>query len=333
MFVTRPVLGRRRGMASVIAMLYLTLFSTLAVGFYAVTSVSNEVSHNDQQISRAMFAAESGLDFLRYQLSTVVIPSSAKQSDLLQHVYNGLCSQMNGTGNLGTATIGFSGGAIQIPAGNGSIKLTDGSQFSASITQVDANVRVLVTGGFNTAQVNRHVQLDFRLAQNHSPVLDVGLATRGRISMTGGSFIKGATDAKRGNILSTWDATATAITINNSTISGDVSLTNSGGQVTGSGTIGGTNNPAKWPIHEGVGQPEFPTVDTSAFAAYLVGKETVITASSSAPYHKNIRIKKNTNPSFSGTPTIEGVLHRGAQQGRVLWRGNDHRCYRGRRSE
>jgi hypothetical protein len=310
-------------MASVIAMLYLTLFSTLAVGYYAATSVSNEVAHNDQEISKAMFAAESGLDFMRYQLSTVVIPGSAKQSDLLQHVYDGLSAQMDGTGNLGTATIGFSGGAIQVPAGNGTIKLADGSQFSATVTSVGADVRVQVAGRFNSTQVSRHVQLDFRLAQNNSPIFDYGLATRGRITMTGASFVKGATDAKRGSILSTWDATATAINISTAIISGEVSLTNSGGAVTGSGTIGGTNVPAKWPIHKGIGQPEFPSVDTSAFAQYLVGKETVITGSTDAAYLKNIRIKKNANPNFSGGPTIEGVIYIEAPN-KVLFSGGAH---------
>ena len=68
---------RRRGATAVLAMLYLVLFSTLALGFYAATTTAVQVSHNDSQVSRAFLASESGLDFMRYHLSRVSIPAYA----------------------------------------------------------------------------------------------------------------------------------------------------------------------------------------------------------------------------------------------------------------
>ena len=55
----RPQL-RRRGMTSLLAMLYLILISALALGFYASTTVSSQLSNNDERVARAALASESG---------------------------------------------------------------------------------------------------------------------------------------------------------------------------------------------------------------------------------------------------------------------------------
>src|SRR3954467_3970736 len=66
--VTRMSSNRRRGLTSMLAMLYLTLFATLAVGFYVSTNTSAQVSSNEQRRYKSLGAAESGMDFMRYQL-------------------------------------------------------------------------------------------------------------------------------------------------------------------------------------------------------------------------------------------------------------------------
>src|SRR5437667_1899440 len=64
---------QRRGMTAVLAMLYLTLFSTLAVGFYAAVGTSVQMAHNEQDINRSWLAADSAMSFMRYQLNRVNI--------------------------------------------------------------------------------------------------------------------------------------------------------------------------------------------------------------------------------------------------------------------
>ena len=63
--------GGRRGMTSVLAMMYLMIFSTLALGFYATTTTASQVSHNERTTLAAHMAAESGTHFLRYHLSAL----------------------------------------------------------------------------------------------------------------------------------------------------------------------------------------------------------------------------------------------------------------------
>src|SRR4051812_17262150 len=74
---------RRRGIAWVLAMLYLVLFSTLAVGFYAATTMSAQMARNDRSGAEAQLAAESGLQFMRYQLGCMDIPTATTNANLL----------------------------------------------------------------------------------------------------------------------------------------------------------------------------------------------------------------------------------------------------------
>src|SRR6185295_14760712 len=95
----------RSGMTAVLAMLYLTLMASLALGFYSASNTAILVSTNEQRVERARLAAESGLDFARFNLGRVSIPAKAP---LTQH-FSMMCDQMsqrlNGTGNIENGSI------------------------------------------------------------------------------------------------------------------------------------------------------------------------------------------------------------------------------------
>src|SRR5947209_3424121 len=65
---------RRHGVTAVMAMMYLVLLSTMAVGFYEATSTSLRIANNDQYTAAAQQAAESGMQFIRYQLAQLDVP-------------------------------------------------------------------------------------------------------------------------------------------------------------------------------------------------------------------------------------------------------------------
>src|SRR4051794_35341262 len=94
-------LGRQRlrlprGMTSVIAMMYLVLISSLAVGFYAATTTSTRVASNDERVTRAQFAASSGMDFMRRQMAKVKVPPGVAPDHSIDYYYPNLQSQLNG---------------------------------------------------------------------------------------------------------------------------------------------------------------------------------------------------------------------------------------------
>src|SRR3954452_20069267 len=52
--------SHRRGVVSVLAMLYLIIFATLALGFYTAVTTSAQLANNDERAMGAQIAAESG---------------------------------------------------------------------------------------------------------------------------------------------------------------------------------------------------------------------------------------------------------------------------------
>ena len=304
-------------MTSVLAMLYLALFSALALGFYAQTNLSAQVSGNEERVLAAQVAAESGLQFLRYQLSRVKVPPTVAPADVLEDVYDQLSARLDNTLNLGAKVVGYTGGAapaIQIPSEpDGFIPLLkDGSRFRATITPVGGGKLRIKTVGRAAGGITRAIAMEFVEVPIRSPVLDYGVATRGTVSLSK-AFILGTPDAARGSLLSTNTADSTAVELSGWTaeVGGDVYLSHPTGQVTGDGVVAGdSDDDGNWDghVHPNTPAPEFPSADTSAYVAYLVGKETVITGSTGAAYLSNIRIRAGANPTFSGGGTYEGVI-------------------------
>src|SRR5690348_8982113 len=94
----------RRGVVTVLAMLFLMLFAVLAVGFYAMVTMAAQIAANEQRLAASQMAAESGMSFLRYEMGQVTISGVTNDAQVLQQAYGQLKARMNGTGNLGYTT-------------------------------------------------------------------------------------------------------------------------------------------------------------------------------------------------------------------------------------
>src|SRR5687767_2408718 len=90
----RPAAGRRTGAAAVIAMVFMVLFASLAVGFYAQTSIAVQLGHNEQRMLHARNAAESGMEFMRYHLALVQIPPLTPDDLVMEKVYKDLSTSL-----------------------------------------------------------------------------------------------------------------------------------------------------------------------------------------------------------------------------------------------
>src|SRR4051812_33830157 len=89
--IRRGPRGRRTGgLTSMIAMMYLVLISTLAVGFYSMTTMSAQVSGNDGRIAKAYMASSSGMDFMRRQLARVSVPPGTEGKNAINFYYPNL---------------------------------------------------------------------------------------------------------------------------------------------------------------------------------------------------------------------------------------------------
>jgi hypothetical protein len=195
--------------------------------------------------------------------------------------------------------VGYDGTQITIPDDTTAYVNIEagGPRFRAVITRDKRELILKVVGNGGPNYPDRAVQVRFHINERPTTIFGYGVATKGPLTLSGG-LVKGVPDAARGSVLSTVTTTTTPISMSGSAqITGNVEFVNAAATI--SGTVGGT-------VKTGVAAPEFPSVDPSPFVDYLVGRETLVAASTSASL-SNIRIKANTNPTLSGS-TYKGVI-------------------------
>jgi len=264
-------------------MLFLVIFATLAIGFYAQTNINVQIAANERRSSDARLAAESGMAFMRYQLS-LVGTQYLPENQMLTELANVLADRLNETANfsLYRLEVGMSasGDAILIPNDtNAVIPLGNGTGFRCKITRSGRQFIVKVAGRSSSgaravpSDSGRGVEYSFDPRQIPAPLFDYGVASTGPITVDNKVSITGA-PAALGSILSA-SQTNPAITLNGSaSVSGEVSLVNPSGAVSigGGASIAGKTGPvATQPyIHRGVTGVDFPVVDTSVFWPYVL---------------------------------------------------------------
>src|SRR5688500_12214155 len=324
--------GRRRGIASVLAMIYMIIFSALALGFYATVSVAAQVAHNERRTASAQASAESAFLFTRYQLSRLDFPVGIIGDELSTEVYLQLSKHLDKTANLRSTSVGFDGKSIAIPS-TGHVKLdTSGTQkFRADLSFDGDQLVARFTGragdgGAAKAECARAVEVRFAKTPHQPSIFNFGVASRGSITTSGASTIKGLTDPARGGILST-SSSPTAVTINGKAVSGDIGMTNPKASVSlGSGvSVGGTYNTAliyKNHVKTGVPEPRFPDVDTAVYSkfatnVYAAGMTNLdnvrvpagVTASVSGGTVRGVLyLEKGAAVKFSGSTVVQGVI-------------------------
>src|ERR1700733_2477998 len=91
---------RRLGVAYLLAMLYLMLFTVLGIALAAASTLSVQMANNDRCAADAQAAAESGLEFVRYQLGQIVIPRHTADANLVAVIAEALGRQLDGSPNM-----------------------------------------------------------------------------------------------------------------------------------------------------------------------------------------------------------------------------------------
>jgi hypothetical protein len=314
-----------RGFASVLAMLFLVLFSTLAIGFYEASSLSAQVSRNESSIEQAANAADSGMRFIRYELGAISMPAVIP-SGLMDSLATQLGNQLNGTPNMKGYTVQNSGGTIYLPAQGQWMNLDSAGteSFQAAITRSGTSLNVMVTGRGTRASIKRAIQLQFQQTPLSGNIFNYGIASASSISM-GGNVVVTGTPASAGSVL-TSTASATALTMNGGpSISGDYSFVNASATNSfGGGSIGGyTSSSPNFAshVHSGVAAPVFPVVDPSAWSQfatnpYIPGSTTLVNVTlppgtyslSNVTIQGVLYLQSPCNLSIAGQSTIQGTI-------------------------
>jgi hypothetical protein len=322
----------RRGVASLLALLFVAIVAMMAVGFYASTTTASQMAHNHSRTDAARLAAETGMEFMRHQLSKVSVTGS---TDVSAQVFADLATLIDSSTNMATA-IDDDGGLladaavgtvvdgttielIRVPE-TGWIKTdADGtSAFRATIRETGDHLVVAVEGRHIASGLTRAVSMSFNRQTSTNSVFDFAVAAKGGITIDGNEVT--STTGVSPTIVSIMSAMVAnpsiQLTKPKSTVGGDISIVAGGGALISSGSVAGKTNPATIAadhVHT-VDNPDFPYVDPEQYRTYATTVYNSTMAGgggkkgSSGSTLQNVRIPANTNPTFNSNVTIQGVL-------------------------
>jgi len=196
----------RRGTALIISMIFVLIFSALAVSMATMSGNNLQLADNQHKVNTALCAAQSGLECSKYLAATVTLPSTGynyvtpAEADntwtiFCQHIQE---SALGGeTPSAPTPfTDSFDSGyeIITAPIDFGSTDV----DFTMRFYRYDSNphtIKLQATG--TDHQVTKQITVDMEITKD-AQVMNYAIASRGRMWVTGDSTI-------HGDIYSSWD--------------------------------------------------------------------------------------------------------------------------------
>jgi hypothetical protein len=295
-------------------MMFLAIFSSLALAMLTMSSTNVQVADNHGKANRALESAQSGLDVMNYWLGRVAIPGTVAPGDRFTNLANFVDADLGTVGIYAANAYDVDGYPVTVDVGNIAINSLLGQSFLASIQKTE-NLDVLqldVTG--NAGSMTRTIRVNYNFGTRAHNVFDYGVASRGPLSLIGNIEMSGTNVAVEADVYIESNSENEALSIiGNSQIAGDVTITNPDAYVTlqgGQAGIGGeTGDAALDHVSAGNDPVEFPVPLTGYFEQYLQDTfDPAVHDTSADATYENIRIPGGTNPTFSGSTTLNGIV-------------------------
>jgi hypothetical protein len=308
----------RRGAVLIISMIFVLIFSAIAVSMATLSGTNVQLASNQQKVNRALASSESGLEVMRYWLTNVTIPSSTPPSDY----FGVIVDTMQDANNISNITV-YDDGSIPPVA----LDSANGQGFEGEII-IDGNnpniLQVYTTGG--GSEITRTIKVNYDIKPYEYPIFDFGLATKGPLHFLGNPTIRGINSNSEADIFIDSQNPLAMLVTGNTNFDGDISIGSATANVDfwGDVNIGGDTGQTAIDNHVtiGVESPEFPVPDTQHFQQFATGD--VIKSSTdltNSMVLTNATIKAGTDPNFLGNITIEGILYI-KQPNIVIFSGN-----------
>lgn len=293
----------QKGAALLISMIVLAILSAWAVSIYSMSSVNVQLAENQRKAARARASAESGLDILRFWLGQVSMPSTTGASEKFGNLGTFMENEL--TANI-AANYNDSDLITISPV---ILDSTIAKSFAAEIILLDASrIQVDVTGAYGP--ISRIVRVNYDFGPRQNPLFDYGVATKGPLNLQGNIEMSGANVALDAGVYieSENDPDALSI-IGNSSIAGDVYITNPDAVVTlqgGQASIGGETGQDAIDNHVNFDAQQivFPVPNPSYFWPYV---QNTYDPNNVLTEYENVRIPPGTNPVFSAV-TLKGIV-------------------------
>lgn len=305
--IIRYTCQKRRGTALIISMIFVLIFSGLAVSMATMSGTNLQIAENQRKAGRARACAESGVEIIRFWLNRFSVPGATEPSLVLPELRISLQNDLTAN-SISNITTSYDGSTITIPSVT--LDAENSKSFSAEIIQLDSDtLQMYVTGVYKT--ITRTIRANYDFGIRRHTVFDYGVATRGPLHLSGNIELEGVNLQVESDVYIVSENTNLALEIiGNSQIAGDVHIWNPLATVDlqgGKASIGGETLPeAIDHVTTGMDEEvEFPVPNPDYFEHYVVED---INYPSTETTFENIRIPPNTNPSFSGGVTLTGIV-------------------------
>jgi len=186
---------KHRGVVLIVAMIFLVIFSALAVSMTTLVGTNVQIASNQHKINSAFLAAQSGLECGKYIVANIHLPSTPYNTVTTaqaNQTWSILCSQVQGQPWI-SGQVQKTSTEIITPAT--SFGDTNAS-FQVRFYRIGTHT-IKLEGIGSDGQISKQVCVDM-IIQKDRDVLNYAIASRGRMWLTGQSLI-------RGDIFSAWD--------------------------------------------------------------------------------------------------------------------------------
>ncbi len=307
--LSKSVHLKRRGAVLIISMIFILVFSALAVAMATMSGVNTQIASNQHKVDFAFASAESGLEVQRYWLTPITMPSSTPPSSYFSTIVATLQNDLDAN-SISNITLYHDGSISAVP-----LDTLTGQTFSGQMS-IDPNdlytLNVYSTGG--NGDITRTIKVGFDIEPYKHPIFNYGLATKGPLTYTGNPTMVAVNEAWEADLYIESSGSLTAMSVGgNCNFDGEIEIGNAAANADFGGDvlIAGDHNQTAIDnhVHIGVDPVDFPTPDTDRFRPYAAGD--VIDASSDLSKGitlVNGSIVAGTNPNFEGTATIKGIL-------------------------
>jgi hypothetical protein len=308
-------IGRPRGVALLVTLIFLVLFACLAASITASSDGSLVAARNSAESRQASALALTGVQMIKLGLGGLPVPGTHYAGDMHQAIAGRLTTVFTGSGmvNPNGITQGLYTGVtlptITINRPDGRSGTLDVNIRASGGALDNTTVTVSAVGRFGTAK--RSATYNMTVLRGKTVLSEYGIASKSFIQMTGNISVIGAHDPPgaydpswhyESDILSaTYTATNAIQMTGNARVTGVVSVCDFDGVIKKTGNIYVGDQATN------VSEPDWPTVDITDFTPYATNVMSCSCISNATV--ENIRIPPNTNPTFSGNTIIRGVVY------------------------
>jgi hypothetical protein len=301
---------RRRGSALILSILFITLFSAMAVAMATLSGTNVQLAKNQQEVAVSRSCADSGLEIVRYWMGKVAISGTTAPDERFTAIGYAL---QNALYDADVTNIYPQCTASTISLTNVPLDPARGESFSAVLTKIDNdNIQLDVTG--RRGSIQRTIRTRYCFAERADTVFDFGVASRGPVSLSGNVELEGVNIEVESNAyIDCSDIIALSI-IGNSHIAGNVKIVSSIASVYlqgGKAGIGGETGQDAIDNHVDFGVPPatFPEMVPAEFADLVPLTELDPNTDTSADATlENVIIPAGMNPTFSGNAELKGLI-------------------------